>query len=181
MFYWLVLWVDFETFIFVEFIFNRRLNARERGCFIANFYVGIFHICYIVLFIFIILAMVYIFCVVRKLFIIRLPSWYVYSPYDWTCLIIGIIIIALAWINSHANGCCTLAFWYLVEVWRFLFFIIWKIEEVCYWLSSWRCRNCSYFRVIDFLFVCYFVYYSNIIFDFCLYLLARNCSSRWLR
>ena len=33
--------------------------------FIASFYVGIFHICYIVLFIFIILAMVYIFCVVR--------------------------------------------------------------------------------------------------------------------
>ena len=73
MFYWLVLWVEFEAFIFVEFIFNCRLNARKRGCFcimrddifIASFYVGIFHICYIVLFIFIILAMVYIYCVVR--------------------------------------------------------------------------------------------------------------------
>ena len=137
MFYWLVLWVDFETFIFVEFIFDCRLNARERGCvcimrddiFIASFYVGIFHICYIVLFIFIILAMVYIFCVVRKRFIIRLPSWYVYSPCDWTCLIIGIIIIALAWINSHANGCCTLAFWYLVEVWRFSFLLFGGLKK----------------------------------------------------
>ena len=49
--------------------------------------------------------------------IIHLQNWYIYSPNDWTCLIIDSFIISLVCINNLTNGCCTLYFLYLIEVW----------------------------------------------------------------